>query len=181
MKWTTTLLVAVALLVAAPAAQAQMGIGVLWNASGLPSGGSYWSTNGGIVPMMVFPIMIGEGLVLQPMLGGTSVGFGDSGSRDWLELRLGGMAEYHFGSKDVTPLFGAKGLLVVNAIEDRDGWTDISLGVFLGATANVVDNVSIVGQWGPTYKFFAKDSPGGDRTEGGTEVSLTLRWWVFGT
>ena len=179
MKWTTTLLVAVALLVAAPAAPAQMGLGVMWTASSEYNNNSF-SPSSGMVPIFAFPIMIGGSLLLQPMLGGASAVF-EGATESASQFRVGGIMEYHFGGDGAVPLLGAKGLLEFNSKSVGDGWTNIHFGVFLGATADVAENVSIIGQWGPTYRFIGKEGRGfgGPELVSSTEASLTLRWWIF--
>jgi len=155
-----------------------IGVGLLWEGSG-------------ITPDMVLPIKLGEDMVIQPVVGFDAV-------KDVkTEFRFGASFEKHLNTDPTTGLFGAKiyadftspSKPSSSAIPEDKSYLDLTFTVFLGATAKLADNVSLVGQWGPylTAVGERKESLHGVETVTaksttliGSAASLTLRWWIFG-
>ena len=60
--------------------------------------------------------------------------------------------------------------------DEGDSRTDFGGGIFVGGTAELADDVSIVGQMGLDVFIIGDDGP----TTIGTHAMVTIRWWVFG-
>lgn len=160
--------VALAILATSAVASAQMGVAVMWQGTGIPS-------------IFALPIEFGEGMVLQPFAGFNWVS--DKGPGAGSAVTLGASFEKGFGTGDTHPLFGGKVAVHINSPKGYDSYTDFGVGVFLGGSAKLADNVTLVGQWGPMLTAFSKKSPnslGDDWVEVNSEASITLRWFVFG-
>ena len=148
---------AIMVLAFAAVSNAQMGVGVKWET--------------GIPDIMTFPIMFGEGMVLQPMLGFESV------SDAYTEIEAGVSLEKHM-REGTTPLFGGYAAIDMVSPDEGDSWTNFGFGVFVGGSASLADNVDLVGQWGPSVTVLAEEA--GDATIVFSNASLTLRWWLWG-
>jgi hypothetical protein len=160
--------VALAILATSAVASAQMGVAAMW-------------TGSGIAPIMALPIAFGEGMVLQPMVG--IHWESDKGQYfPGTAITLGSSFEKGFGTGDTHPLFGGKLAVDIYSPKVGDSWTNFNVGVFLGGSAKLADNVTLVGQWGPTITAYGKKGTisGESYTTLDSEASITLRWWVFG-
>jgi hypothetical protein len=154
---------AIMVLAAAGVGNAQMGVGVMWTSDGVPD-------------VMTLPIMFGEGMVLQPMVGFISVSDGASYS----EFHVGASFEKQM-REGTSPLFGGRIMVEIGSPDEGDGWTNFGIGAFLGGTASLADNLDIVGTWGPMLTMYAEESPVyTDATVISSQANITLRWWVFG-
>ncbi len=163
---------AAALLVSAPAQATNMGVGINWL--------------GGGQDMMVLPIQMESGLIIEPMLGFQIVKDGNK------NFDFGARIEKHAKSDGITPLFGAFGVLeytklpsassLVAAVGDyKKSYVDFALGVYLGGSVPVVDNFDVVGSWGPEITILTARQEGGKSTTVfSSQASLVLRWWVWG-
>ena len=155
-----------AILATTAVASAQQGVAVMWEGSGL-------------TPVMAVPIMFGEGMVLQPEVGVLWVA--DKGPYPGTAFLLGASIEKHMMEGDTKPLFGAKARVEIGSPKGSDSYTDFSIGVFLGGTAKLAENVSLVGQWGPTMTLIGKRTSHGDSyATVSSTASITLRWWLWG-
>jgi hypothetical protein len=165
MKKLSVVLAGVAIVVMASggAANAQIGVGTMW-------------TGGGVFDAMVLPIMFGEGMVLEPSAQVFSISNGAS----FTEIGLGISIEKHM-REGTSPLFGGMAMVDIGSPDEGDSWTNFGFGVFIGGTAELGDNVDIVGKWGPTIGIYAEESPVyTDATVIQSEASITLRWWLWG-
>lgn len=169
MKKLSVVLAGVAIVVMATggAANAQIGVGTMWQGNGVPQ-------------TMLLPIMFGEGMVLQPM---ASI-FSYSDGASFTDIGLGVSIEKHM-REGTSPLFGGKVLVDIGSPDEGDSWTNFAFGVFVGGTAELGDNVDLIGQWGPTVSIFDENSPASiagfsDATVIRSEASITLRWWLWG-
>jgi hypothetical protein len=165
MKKLSVVLAGVAIVVMASggAANAQMGVATMWTGSGVPD-------------VMALPIMFGEGMVLQPMVAFVS----ESNSGTNTDVGLGLSIEKQM-REGTSPLFGGKAMVDIGSPDVGDSWTNFGFGVFVGGTAQLGDNVDLVGQWGPSVYIYAKESPVyTDETVIQSEASITLRWWLWG-
>lgn len=158
--------VALAILATTAVANAQLGVAVMWEGSG-------------VAPVFALPIAVGEAMVIQPMAGVYWVG--DKGPNPGSVFMLGGSLEAHFGGGDTKGLFGGKLFVDFGSPKGGDSFTDISLGAFLGGSAKLGENLSLVGQWGPTLTLVGKRTANGENYSTiSSDASITLRWWVFG-
>ncbi|MBI5868047.1 MAG: hypothetical protein HZB43_07145 [candidate division Zixibacteria bacterium] len=158
---------ALAVLATAAVSTAQMGVAVMWEGGGIPS-------------VMALPIMFGEGMVFQPM---AMINWqGDDGPNPGTQIGLGASFEKQMGDADTKPLFGARAGVSIVSPKEGDSYTNFSLGVFLGGTAKLGDNLSIVGQWGPDVTIVGEkgSATGKSYASINSAASLTLRWWIWG-
>ncbi len=157
---------ALAVLATTGVAGAQMGVAAIWS-------------GGGVVPIMALPIHVGDAMVIQPMAGFDWVA--DKGPNPGSAFMVGGSLEAQFGGEETKALFGGKVTVDITSPKVGDSYTDFHIGAFLGGTAKLSDNVSLVGQWGPTMTMVGKRSSNGESyATVSSDASITLRWWVFG-
>ena len=158
---------ALAILATTAVASAQMGVAVMWE-------------QGGVVPVFALPITVGDGMVIQPVAAFEWVA--DDGPNPGSAFLLGLGIEKHMMEGDTRPLIGAQVAVSINSPKVGDSYTNFGVGVFLGGTAKLADNVSLVGQWGPAITIVGeKGSPSGKSyATVSSQASITLRWWVFG-
>jgi hypothetical protein len=160
--------VALAIFATTAVASAQLGVAVMWQ-------------GGGVAPIYALPIQMGEAMVIQPMAAFAWVAE-DGGAIAGSAYMLGGSLEAHFGDGDAKGLVGGKLFVEFGSPKGEDTWTDFQVGIFLGGTAKLADNLSLVGQWGPTLTMVGKRSLF-DKSyiAESSDASITLRWWVFGS
>ena len=162
----TVVAIAFAAMLLTGSASAQMGVAVIWD-------------GGGVAPIFALPIQMGEAMVIQPMAAFQWVA--DKGPNPGTAFMLGGSLEAHMGEGDTRGLFGGKVAVEITSPKVGDSFTDFAIGAFIGGTAKLADNVSLVGQWGPTMTLVGKRVSGGDSYAMlSSDASITLRWWVFG-
>jgi hypothetical protein len=159
--------VALAIMATTAVASAQMGVAVMWDGNGL-------------APVMALPITIGEGMVLQPKVGILWVA--DDGPTPGTEFMIGASFEKHMMEGDTRPLFGVHAAVDAVSPKEGDSYTNFNLGVFIGGTAKLAENVSIVGQWGPTLTMVGEKGSvtGKSYSTLHSSAALTLRWWLWG-
>jgi len=158
--------VALAILATTAVASAQIGVAVMWEGNG-------------IAPVFALPITFGEGMVFQPMAG--IWWEGDKGPYPGTEFMIGASFEKQMGEGDTRPLFGALAALDMISPKEGDSYTDFSIGVFVGGTAKLAENVSLVGAWGPTMTMVGKRTSAGDSYATlNSTAHVALRWWLWG-
>jgi hypothetical protein len=173
-KWGVVVAVAVLVAVAAcDTAQSAIGVGVEWEGNG-------------IAPMMLLPIKLSSGLIIEPMLAFQRLdpkGYAVGGT----EIVVGARIEKAMLASGTTPVFGGYALVDLTSPDVStgtapDSYTDFQFGVFLGGSASLCDQVDIVGSWGPTVMVNGKRFSGGDSwTDFSSRASITFRWWLWGT
>jgi hypothetical protein len=163
---------AAALLVSAPAKAADMGVGINWLGNGQD--------------LMVLPIKMESGLILEPMAGFQIVKDGNK------YFDFGARIEKHSKSDGITPLFGAFGLfeytkfpdattLIAATGDPKKSVIDFSLGVYVGGSVPVSEKFDVVGSWGPEVDILTSRFEGGkSSTVFRSQASLVLRWWLWG-
>ncbi len=158
---------ALAILATASVSSAQMGVAVMWEGGGIPG-------------VFALPITFGEGMVFQPVV---MIDWqGDDGPTPGTRLGLGASFEKEMGEGDTKPLFGGRAGVAIVSPKVGDSYTNFSLGVFVGGTAKLADNVSIVGQWGPDVTIVGEKGSASGKSYASinSAASLTLRWWIWG-
>jgi hypothetical protein len=190
-------------------ANAEMGVGVMWEGNG-------------ITPDMVLPIKLQSGLIISPIVGfsrhdlagGAGLGtYGEypvifdyvywepDGDPAFTQFRIGVSVEKELMPGGTTALIGARGMLHMNSpsdlfvwVEDDQGegdyqeldsWMNIEFTVYLGGSASLTDDVDIVGAWGPTISMLGAVDAGDQEfipsaTNFGSSAHIMLRWWLWG-
>ena len=168
---------AAALLVNAPA-QAKIGVGINWNA--------------GIQDVMVLPIKMQSGLIIEPMVGFQKIDKNVNAGVGETDFSVGARIEKHSKSDGITPVFGGFAAVDLTSLDfpstlvaadgdAKDSFTDFVFGVYVGGSVPVADMFDVVGTWGPAVTIIGSRVEGGDgATNFSTQASLVLRWWLWG-
>jgi hypothetical protein len=190
-KWLVLGAVAMFAVMAAGSAQAEIGVGILWN-------GGY------LMPDMTLPISLESGIVIMPQvgflntedfsyMGGTPVG---DNTPKFTQIRFGGGVEKQTMPGGTTPVFGGYVQAMLNSFSDLEYGTggdaeefdsrfDVVFGLYVGGSAALGDNVDIVGLWGPQIYMTGEQTAGDEviwesSTEIGSSASIMFRWWLWG-
>ena len=166
----------VGVLAVSSSSQAVMGVGVDW--FGTSSGDA----------LMVLPIKMASGMIIEPMAGFAKInehasesGYGET------YITVGLRVEKAQKQEGASALWGACAAVDLSSVdlpsgvEAKSSFTDFMFGVYLGGSVPIADGLDLTGRWGPKVEAIGKRSDNGDgATNFGSMASLTFRWWVFG-
>jgi hypothetical protein len=174
-KLSIVLVIAVAALLVSAPAQAKIGVGINWNAA--------------VENVMVLPIKMQSGLIIEPMVGFQKIDKNLNEGIGATEVVAGARIEKHSKMDGITPVFGGFAMIDLTSLDYpgdvpegvKDSYTDFAFGVYIGGSVPVADMFDVVGMWGPTVTIIGKRSDNGDSaTNFSSQAQLVLRWWLWG-